>query len=314
MRDVLGAAAYDAVRPHLEEALQGKPKTYDALVPYLTGGTRWIEATYIPKTNQAGAVEGVVALVHDVTDRKRNEEALERAVRARDVFLSIASHELKTPLTPLMLQLQGIERMIEKLNGAVPPERILEKVGKAGKQVVHLDRLVNDLLDVSRLTENRLELELETVDLAKLVAEVVERVCPDLETARCDVSTKVDGDVIGTWDRRRLDQVVSNLLSNAIKYGEGKPIHVAVRSDGDTAVLVVRDEGIGISPDDRERIFGRFERAVSDRSYGGFGLGLWIVREVIEAMGGRIRLDSQMGAGSTFTVELPKERSVAHET
>lgn len=240
-----------------------------------------------------------------VLREKAAREQAEAAVRARDVFLAIASHELRTPLTPLTLHLHSIERMIAKEDRGVDPAKITEKVRKAAKQVTQLERLVSELLDVSRLTEDRLRLDRQTTDLASVVSEAVERKRPEIEEARCALSLKLEPGVVGEWDRLRLDQVVTNLLDNAVKYGSGKPIEVEVRSAASEAVLVVRDQGIGIGEADQERIFGRFERAVSDNNYGGFGLGLWISRHVVEAMGGRIGVSSKPNEGATFTVILP---------
>jgi PAS domain S-box-containing protein len=268
---------------------------------------RWFLSRAFPIYDQTGNVLRWFGTNTDVTEQRETQEALRQAVQARDVFLSIASHELKTPLTPLTLQLQGIERMVEKEDGGVQPQRIMEKVGKAGKQVAHLERLVRDLLDVSRLSEDKLTLNIEPLDLTRLVSEAVERLKPEIQRAECQVSLRANGSVEGAWDPLRLDQVVTNLLSNALKYGRGKPVEVEVRSDGAVATILVRDHGIGISPEDQKRIFGRFERAVSDRNYGGFGLGLWIARQVIEAMGGTITVESRVNAGSTFRVELPRQ-------
>ncbi|MEZ0227610.1 MAG: sensor histidine kinase, partial [Planctomycetota bacterium] len=139
----------------------------------------------------------------------------------------------------------------------------------------------------------------------KLASEVVERMRPELEAADCAITLDAPGPVTGEWDAARLEQVIVNLLANAAKYGRGKPIDVRVLQNDSRAELVVRDRGIGISPDDQKRIFGRFERAVSEQHYGGFGLGLWISLQVIEGLGGRIDVDSALGHGATFTVVLP---------
>jgi signal transduction histidine kinase len=260
----------------------------------------------VPVRGDQGEVRLWFGTNTDITRELENQEKLERAVQARDMFLSIASHELKTPLTPLTLQLQSIVRLAEKGDGKLSVEKVKEKVGKAGYQVAHLERLVDNLLDVSRLSENRLVLDLETLDLGALVEAIVERFRPELEATGTTV--KVDAArATGSWDRLRLDQVITNLLTNALKYGGGKPVAVEVRSTDDGARLRVRDHGIGIAPRDQARIFGRFERAVSDHNYGGFGLGLWIARQLVEAMGGKIELESREGEGSTFTVVVPKE-------
>jgi signal transduction histidine kinase len=237
-------------------------------------------------------------------DNARLYREAQGGIRVREEFLSVAGHELKTPLTALKLNLQSLERASRR-----EPSPLLSAVGdritKMGWQLSRLERLMNELLDVSRVTAGRLKLEPETIDLRDLVREVLQRSEEDLEEAGSQASLEAPDPVVGSWDPARLDQVVTNLISNAIKYGLGRPIDVTLTSDGSTARLMVRDRGIGIAPEQRGRIFGRFERAVSDRHYGGFGLGLWIVRQIVEASGGAVQFDSQPDHGTTFVVELP---------
>jgi signal transduction histidine kinase/CheY-like chemotaxis protein len=225
------------------------------------------------------------------------------AIRARDEFLSVASHELNTPLATLTLQLDEIVR-----SPARPPQELPDRgMLRARRQVERLSRLVRDLLDVSRITTGHIELRLSRVDLAAVTNEVVAQFAPELARAGCPVELDVDGTIVGRWDPARVEQVIGNLLSNACKYGAGKPILISVRGNASVARLSVQDHGIGISPADRTRIFERFERAASERHYGGLGLGLYIARQVVQAHGGTIAVASGAGAGSTFTVELPLE-------
>ncbi|WNG41363.1 GAF domain-containing protein [Archangium violaceum] len=231
----------------------------------------------------------------------------QRAVRLRDEFLAVASHELKTPLTPLRLQLQGLRRVVESREEgrAVEPERVLRAARICEAQVRKLSSLVNDLLDVSRLAQGRLPLHLEQVDLVTIAREVLAQFSDEAARAHCGVELWAGPPVVGCWDRVRLEQVVTNLLTNAFKYGAGRPVHVRVWMEGGVARLSVRDEGIGIAPEHRSRIFGKFERAVSERHYGGLGLGLHITQQIVHALGGSIQVESEPGRGSTFTVELP---------
>ncbi|WNG51816.1 GAF domain-containing protein [Archangium minus] len=231
----------------------------------------------------------------------------QRAVRLRDEFLAVASHELKTPLTPLRLQLQGLRRVVESREEgrAVEPERVLRAARICEAQVRKLSSLVNDLLDVSRLAQGRLPLHLEQVDLVTIAREVIAQFSDEAARAHCGVELWAGPPVVGCWDRVRLEQVVTNLLTNAFKYGAGRPVHVRVWMEGGVARLSVRDEGIGIAPEHRSRIFGKFERAVSERHYGGLGLGLHITQQIVHALGGSIQVESEPGRGSTFTVELP---------
>jgi PAS domain S-box-containing protein len=232
------------------------------------------------------------------------------AIRLRDEFLSVAGHELRTPLTALQLQLQSLDAAFARGQVAAEPARWEPRVHKTVGHAYRLQRLIDELLDVSRITAGRLTLERETMDLGELAREVVDRHTAEAQRSGSSVTLETTGDTLGNWDRARLDQVLTNLLSNAVKYGAGKPIHVAVigPSQNESKVrVVVRDEGIGIDASAQARIFGRFERAVSGRHYGGFGLGLWIVRELVEAHGGNVHFESQLGLGSTFVVELPTE-------
>ncbi|WP_323382303.1 PAS domain-containing sensor histidine kinase [Myxococcus dinghuensis] len=242
-------------------------------------------------------------------DNARLLREAREAVRLRDEFLGIASHELKTPLTPLHLKVQLLQRQVDLLAAHGKPvnaERVSETLDVVQRQVRKLTSLVDNLLDVSRITAGRLKLELEEMDLASVAAEIVYRFAPSAMQLRCSLEMYAPVPVLGRWDRLRLEQVVTNLLSNALKYGAGQPVRLSVEAEGRTARLTVQDGGIGIAPVDLPRIFERFERAVSDRHYGGLGLGLYITRQIVEAFGGSVRASSELGRGSTFVLELPR--------
>ena len=229
-----------------------------------------------------------------------------RAVDARDEFLAIASHELRTPLTALLLHIQtGLLRLRRSVPAAGRDEAV-SQLESTLRLALRLGKLIGELLEVSRIVWGRFKPEREEVDLAALVHESLARQEQQLQQARCAVSFEVEGVVRGQWDRRRLDQLIDNLIGNAAKYGAGKPIEVRLQGRAEDVLLQIRDHGIGIDPADQARVFERFERAVSRKQFGGFGLGLWISRQIVEAHGGNISLVSSPGAGSTFSVELPR--------
>jgi signal transduction histidine kinase len=237
-------------------------------------------------------------------DKARLYREAQEAIRLRDEFLTVASHELRTPMTSLTLSLQTLLHAAAA-GKALDPKSISGLVDLAFHQGERLTRLISDLLDVSRIEAGQLRLTITTVDLDELIREVVARFAPDLARARCDAVVRCERHAIGQWDRSFIDQVVSNLLSNAVKFGPGKPIELTTGEDASAAWLSVTDHGIGIDPANQGQLFERFARAVSARNYGGLGLGLYISRKLVETHRGTIRVDSKPGRGSTFTVALP---------
>lgn len=246
---------------------------------------------------------------HAVDNVRLYNEA-QQAIRIRDDFLSIASHELRTPLTPIQLHLQSLSRDTrEEQKDKLDLVKMRQKLDTIGRQVQRLKSLVYSLLDVSLLSGQTLKLEIERVDLSELVSKVIERFRPEAEQTTTPLEVEVPASLVGEWDRFRVDQIMTNLVSNALKFGKGNPVTVSATSDGKSARIQVRDSGIGIAPEDQERIFQRFERVVPTRHFGGFGLGLWIVRQMVEALGGTISVESEPGRGTLFTVELPLQAS-----
>jgi PAS domain S-box-containing protein len=271
------------------------------------GNHRWHIARAVPEQRADGSIVGWIASATDIDDQKQAEETLRKAIILRDDFLSVASHELRTPLTSLKLEVANLSRIAQRNGGGESAPRLLAKVEKIDSQAARLHRLIDELLDVSRIAAGRLELHVETVDLAQVVSEVGSRFTDEAARAGSILNVHAPGAVVGRWDKSRLDQVVTNLVSNAIKYGDCKPIDVSVASDDQSAIVLIRDRGLGIAEHDQERIFGRFERAASSRHYGGIGLGLWIVKQIIDALGGTVSVESRPGDGSTFRVVLPRQ-------
>ena len=242
---------------------------------------------------------------HSVREHAQLLRALSRALTSRDVFLAVAGHELRSPVTAAMMQAQAQQRRLAKRG-----EAGAEQAGAWTRQVASLQRLlalVEGLLDVSRINSGQLTLQLEDVDLARVVREVTGRYEEVARRADCPVSVQVPKSVVGRFDRVRVEQVVANLLSNAFKYGAGRPVRLTLNpaQEGEGAVLEVKDQGAGIADADKKRIFDCFARSAADKSVSGLGLGLWIVRQIVQAQSGTIEVDSELGHGATFTVKLP---------
>ena len=241
----------------------------------------------------------------DITPLKQTERHLREAIMSRDEFLVVAAHELRTPMTPLKLQIEGFRRLSARDELArMPAEKLNRMLEVSAAQVDILDRLVNQLLDVSRARAGNLSLNRESLDLVRLVKSAVDVMQASHET---EIRVVVPAQLHAECDGIRIEQVLVNLLDNAIKYGLGRPIEVRLSEEGSFANFSVQDSGLGIAPGAQERIFQRFERAVSPNHFSGIGLGLYITRQIIELHGGNITVQSQLGQGSTFTARIPKQ-------
>jgi PAS domain S-box-containing protein len=236
-------------------------------------------------------------------------QELQRAVAARDEFIATVAHELRNPIAPLMFQVRlSIDKaeQLDRTGEPVSADWARAQLRRIEQRLHRLLETLDRLLDVSRLSSGRIDLELDNVDLVESVRDVLGSFEAELAVARCEVKVKTPTTVVGWWDRLRLDQICRNLVSNAIRFGAGRPIEVTVEADEGDATLTVRDYGIGIPPSKQGVIFERFERGSEASRSGGFGIGLWVVRNVCAAMGGSISVDSAVGVGSTFAVTLPR--------
>lgn len=242
----------------------------------------------------------------DITERKRAENALKEAIAARDEFISVCSHELKTPVTSMKLQFQLAERQYvrgdEKIYDRAHVQR---RIINANRQLDRMTNLIEEMLDVSKMGAGKLQLRLSKINLSELVLEVVDRFIEQFQIVGTELQADIAPSIEINGDRYRIEQVLSNLLTNAIKYSPGKPVTVRVAKKPDSAIIYVQDQGIGIARENHEKIFQRFERATASSNISGLGLGLYISKQMVEAHHGKIRVDSEMGKGSTFTVELP---------
>lgn len=231
---------------------------------------------------------------------------LQNAVRMRDDFMSMVAHELRTPLNTLFLEAQLRKMQLDRGNTAVFDAAYLQKmVARDQRQIQAMVRLIDDMLDVSRIRSNRLSIRPSQVDLQALLARVVGNLSNQASAAGSTITLEPGEPATGTWDEFRIEQVVINLLTNALRYGKGKPVTVSSVGVPGGVRIQVRDEGMGISGEDQKRIFEQFERANGNDGTGGLGLGLFITRQLVEAHGGKIGVESREGEGATFMVTLP---------
>ncbi|MBS2031858.1 MAG: PAS domain-containing sensor histidine kinase [Deltaproteobacteria bacterium] len=256
-------------------------------------------------TEQQAAEAELVRAREDLEARVAQRTAeLAEAVSSRDVFMSIASHELKTPLTSLKLRLSSVERAIQRA-GAPNLESIADLLRITQRQVDRLDGLIEDLLDASSIQTRQLRLRLAPMNLSTLVSEVLQQLSPQLTEAKCSLKLELERDVTGTWDVTRLEQILVNLVSNIVKYAPGSEVEVRASTRDGFAELSVHDTGPGIPDEVRGSPFERFRRATNANHVRGLGLGLYIVRSIVEQHRGTIELQSGPGLGTRVCIRLP---------
>lgn len=231
---------------------------------------------------------------------------MKQEIKLRDEFLSIASHELKTPLTSMLLKLQLVLHNVRNVSLAnFSVENLLKMLETAELQTKRLAKMINDLLNISLITTGKMNLELGKADVTEIVKEVVNEFSEKLTKSGYTLELEADKSYIGWVDKVRIEQVISNLMSNALKYGNNKPIEVKVIGNDSIAKIIVKDSGIGIEKREKDRIFGLFERGTTNNNYKGLGVGLFIANQIIKAHHGTIRVDSKPNSGATFTIEIP---------
>lgn len=230
----------------------------------------------------------------------------QKSIQLRDDFIAIASHELRTPLTPMKMQAQLLKRYLSDTQIDISKmEQLRKLVDGTDRQIERLTVLVEDMLDVSRMGSSEIVLSRNPCNLSQLVSDIVTQIKDNPSRNKSKITTQIAENIIGNWDCKRLEQVVTNLITNAIKYGLEKPIEISLFQENHSAIFKVKDLGIGIAKDDVPKLFARFVRVVPVKHYGGFGLGLYIVRRIVEAHGGDIMIESELNHGSTFIVRLP---------
>lgn len=251
----------------------------------------------------------LLARVHTQLSMVKLRSELEfekRALAARDAFLSIASHELNTPLTPLKLQVQSLNRVLKAGNiAALSSDRLKLMVSVLDNQIDKISGLIRNLLDVTRISQGTMILHKDAFDLNKLIIQVVKEYNEEIIQAECLITLDLKNNILVNWDSNRIEQVITNLLSNALKYARGKPLMISTSQQNTKAILEIEDKGPGISPENLAKIFNRYERIDAAANLGGLGLGLYISKQIVEAHGGQIQVKSTPGEGTRFRIELP---------
>ncbi len=304
--DVVASGKVDA---ELQEALNRGHFEEEGLRLRKDGSQFWAGVLITPMFDPTGKLVGFSKVTRDLTERKRAEEErlrlaqAQEAVRIRDEFLSVVSHELRTPLTAMRLQLQTLFK-----GDVIADEQVRRRVERLARSAGRLTRLVDDLLDVSRVASGRFELVPTEADLAQITRDVADSFSHEAQLLGMELRVHAPPALVGAWDIPRLEQILSNLLGNAIKYASGKPVDVSVGEQGKDEVLVrVEDRGPGVPPEDAEKIFMRFERASATRHFSGLGLGLYVARELTHAHGGKISVSPREGGGASFQLRLPRK-------
>lgn len=224
-------------------------------------------------------------------------------INNRDQFISIASHELKTPLTSLKLQLGILERTINTNDGV--SDKVQQLIHQSQKSVTQINRVVEDMLDIARITTGKIDLEKEEILLCQFLSETIEKIRPNVENASNEITLDIRDSVSGVWDRFRIEQVITNIIMNALLYAKSTKIHVKLWKENNFVHISIEDNGVGIAAHEHEKIFKRYERGDSSRDYRGLGIGLFLVKEIISLHGGAVSLESDLGRGAKFTLSLP---------
>lgn len=288
--------------------------TFEEIVPSSDGQTLVFSSFKFPIFDIEGNIESICSISLDVTAKKQLEkeqaefrQKLIKANQDKDEFLAVASHELKTPLTTLLLKCQNyLQKVKTGDRSRYEPEKIDRLIIQSEKQILRLARLVDDMLDVSRIQRGKLVVNREMVCLNELVLEVIDQLKMQMETAQTPVIFLAEMEFFGLFDKIRIEQVISNLLLNAKNYGAGRPVQVKLQACNHGKVrLMVIDDGIGISDEFKKRAFNKYERDVKVMEVSGMGLGLYISKQIVDLHDGHIMVESKSRKGSTFIVELP---------
>lgn len=302
----------------LAELMRGTERTRSIPIVFVSAAGR--ELNYAFRGYESGAVDFLYKPLEPHTVRSKvnvfvelyrqrqqlqlAQAQLQRAVQMRDDFLSMISHELRNPLNSVYLQAQVRRKM---LSGPTPPDNaaMLRTVERDERQIRSMVRLLDDMLDVSRLRTGKLAIAPAPFDLAESARAMVEAMQEQARQKGVTITLEAPETLPLEGDEFRIEQVINNLLTNALRYGEGKPVAVTVTAAGGEARVCVRDQGMGIAPEDQERIFEQFERTDGAAQVAGLGLGLYIARQIGQAHGGQLQVHSRPGEGAEFVLSLP---------
>ncbi len=291
---------------------EGKINSYKMVkrITKRNGNVGWIEISVVPLFTEGETIIQHLCMLEDISERVKYETDLKHAVKSRDEFFSIASHELKTPITSLKLQVQLLKRDLQKDLQVIGEGNYFSKHVKAldlaSRQADRLTFLVDNLLDVTRIGAGHFKIKPLKCDLSYILHEILERFQSLISESQNKIQCDIEPEISGLWDQGRIEQVLVNLISNAIKYAPGGPIQIILKQENNKAILKVADFGPGLPPESLERIFNQFERIQSSiKNISGLGLGLYIAKKIIDAHNGEISVTSEVGKGATFTVKLP---------
>lgn len=273
----------------------------------IKGDPKWVSGFMYPVKDSEGGILEIILTHRDITKTRIAEDELKNAITARDEFISICSHELKTPLTSMKLQFDLAGKMLDENNDKVFSKETVEKrIHMANRQLDRMTRLIDEMLDISRINTGKLQMDLQVLNLKEVVDETLYRFSEQFILHHQDIHIESSSDTYSVkGDRFRLEQVISNLITNSLKYAANKPVFIKLQKNSETVRLEFRDQGIGIAEEDLERIFNRFERINSATNVSGLGLGLYICKQIVDRHQGKIWAESKLGQGTTFVLEVP---------
>lgn len=320
--DRIHAEDSDSVRENIQRVLMGESElNMQFRIITKLHDVRWLLARGRMMRDGQGRGVKFIGINIDITEQKITEQKLRvtetnllHALSVRDEFMAIASHELKTPLTSLKLQIELYQRGVKKNDPLIySPEKINLLLERNSRQIDRLTRLVDDMLDISRIRTGKLTLKKEDCDLSEILKEILNRTKEQFLASGSGEPIFIHAnEAKGEWDPLRIDQVMTNIITNAIRYGQGKPVTIEIKNFQESIRISVKDQGIGIAKSDQEKIFQRYERGLIAREVSGLGLGLFICQQIVEAHGGSIWVESEINQGSTFFVDLPRVSSSAY--